>query len=85
MRPFHFIRADDAKAALIAQMDNGSNGEAVSYLAGGTTLLDLMKLDVMRPSHLIDINGLEAASPGRIDFGPKGLRLGAMVRMSRSR
>ena len=41
-----------------------------------------MKLDVMHPHRVIDINALQASSPGRIDFGPRGLRLGAMVRMS---
>jgi xanthine dehydrogenase YagS FAD-binding subunit len=88
MRPFQFVRADDAKAAILAHgMDQrageGSANQAPSqYLAGGTTLIDLMKLDVMRPSRLVDINGLKNASFGRIDLGPKGLRLGAMVRMS---
>jgi xanthine dehydrogenase YagS FAD-binding subunit len=88
MRPFQFIRADDAKAAILAHGLDKSGGEPggaqppAQYLAGGTTLLDLMKLDVMRPSRLIDINALQASSSGRIDLGPKGLRLGAMVRMA---
>jgi xanthine dehydrogenase YagS FAD-binding subunit len=76
MRPFQFTRADDAKAAILAHQADAE------YLAGGTTLLDLMKLDVMRPSRVVDINALHKASAGQIDFGAKGLRLGAMVRMA---
>jgi xanthine dehydrogenase YagS FAD-binding subunit len=52
------------------------------YLAGGTTLLDLMKLGVMRPARVIDINDLEHTKAGNIEFAADGLRLGAMSRMS---
>jgi xanthine dehydrogenase YagS FAD-binding subunit len=76
MRPFQFTRADDAKTAVLAHQADGA------YLAGGTTLLDLMKLDVMRPPRLVDINALHKAGSGQIEFGAKGLRLGAMVRMA---
>jgi xanthine dehydrogenase YagS FAD-binding subunit len=76
MRPFQFTRADDDKAAILAHQADAS------YLAGGTTLLDLMKLDVMRPAHVVDINALQKAKLGQIEFGAKGLRLGAMVRMA---
>jgi xanthine dehydrogenase YagS FAD-binding subunit len=76
MRPFQFTRADDAKAAILAHQADAA------YLAGGTTLLDLMKLDVMRPSQVVDINALHKASAGQIEFGANGLRLGAMVRMA---
>lgn len=51
------------------------------FLAGGTTLLDLMKLDVMQPDTVIDINPLAAAGYGRIELNQHGLRLGALVRM----
>ena len=53
------------------------------FLAGGTNLLDLMKLDVMRPSHLVDINPL-AADPmaSRIVANEHGLRIGTAVKMS---
>jgi xanthine dehydrogenase YagS FAD-binding subunit len=76
MRPFQFTRADDTKAAILAHEADAA------YLAGGTTLLDLMKLDVMRPSRVVDINALHKANAGQIEFGAKGLRLGAMVRMA---
>jgi xanthine dehydrogenase YagS FAD-binding subunit len=89
MRPFQFSRAQDVKAALGAY---GSDAAAVGtpaadatiqYLAGGTTLIDLMKLDVMRPDQVIDINGLQQSN-GSIAFGAQGLRLGAMARMSQT-
>ena len=82
MRPFQFTRVDDPAVAVLAhRAGNPAQADAPSqYLAGGTTLLDLMKLDVMRPSHLIDINGMDSLA--LIDAGPEGLRLGAMVRMA---
>jgi len=51
------------------------------YLAGGTTLFDLMKLQVMTPGRLVDISGLRAEH-GRIEDLEDGLWLGALVRMS---
>ena len=51
MRPFQFSRAENAKSAVMAY-SAGNDGSAPNstsqYLAGGTTLLDLMMLDVMR-------------------------------------
>ena len=89
MRPFVFARAGTASAALEAQ--HGLHGEAPDainapgqYLAGGTTLIDLMKLDVMRPGKVIDINALGGSAAGRITFDDEGLRLGALVRMSQA-
>ena len=61
MRPFAYERSPDAPAAIRAAAvspgasDKRADGRA-TFLAGGTTLLDLMKLDVMRPEALIDIN-----------------------------
>jgi xanthine dehydrogenase YagS FAD-binding subunit len=49
-----------------------------TYLAGGTTLVDLMKLDVMTPQHVVDINALPLRGIDPSD----GLRLGALERMS---
>jgi xanthine dehydrogenase YagS FAD-binding subunit len=54
---------------------------ATQFIAGGTTLLDLMKLDVMRPRCLIDLNTLEADYQ-QIRADSQGLWLGALVRMS---
>jgi xanthine dehydrogenase YagS FAD-binding subunit len=81
MRPFAYERVDDTQAALAAF---GSAREAAErqYLAGGTTLIDLMKLDVMRPQAVIDINALDRTAAGRIEAGARGLKLGAMIRMA---
>jgi len=86
MRPFAYQRATDASAAVAAlaaaATDNNPLIESkVQPLAGGTTLIDLMKLDVMRPSTVIDINPLASAwSAINLDGG--NLRLGALARMS---
>jgi len=55
------------------------------FVAGGTTLIDLMKLDVERPSLVVDINALGANDSGLsavTDLPGGGLRLGALARMS---
>jgi len=82
MHTFEFIRATDAEAAIAiaAQAKTAQQGAEVRFIAGGTTLLDLMKLDVETPAHVIDINRLpfdkiEATSDG-------GLSIGATVRNS---
>lgn len=51
-----------------------------TFIAGGTTLVDLMKLDVMRPHQLVDINALPLSQVE--DEKDGGLRIGAMVRNS---
>jgi len=56
---------------------------STQYLAGGTTLFDLMKLQVMTPDRLIDISGLRDEH-GRIVDLEDGLWLGALVRMSQA-
>jgi xanthine dehydrogenase YagS FAD-binding subunit len=76
MRPFLYSAAADPVSALAA-----TRGSVTAYLAGGTTLLDLMKLDVMRPETVIDINALER-SHGAVAATLEGLRLGAMARMA---
>jgi xanthine dehydrogenase YagS FAD-binding subunit len=84
MRPFTYIRAENQAAATrIAGETAGREPihAPAQFLAGGTTIVDLMKLEVMRPSSLIDINGLDAEL-GRIETTGEGLRLGALARMS---
>jgi xanthine dehydrogenase YagS FAD-binding subunit len=51
-----------------------------TYIAGGTTLVDLMKLDVLRPQSVVDVNGLPLDRVETLPGG--GLRIGAMVRNS---
>jgi len=75
MRPFAYERANTLDAALAALADD----RPTAFLAGGTTLIDLMKLDVMRPERVVDIN---AMGLDRIEIGGSVLRLGASVRMT---
>ncbi|HEY7243111.1 MAG TPA: xanthine dehydrogenase family protein subunit M [Xanthobacteraceae bacterium] len=86
MRPFVYARADSTQAAIethrTAPVEATSVQPRSQYLAGGTTLIDLMRLDVMRPELVTDINALERTAAGRIELGPRGLWLGALVRMS---
>ena len=74
MQPFEFTRARDTQEAV-----NGIVASPGSkFLAGGTNLVDLMKQQVEKPAHLIDINRLELA---KIEEQPGGgLRLGALAR-----
>jgi len=82
MRSFSYERVPTPAAAAKAAAAATKGGlRPHHYLAGGTTLLDLMKLDVMRPQAIIDINPLDANSYGRIEISQHGLRLGALVRM----
>ena len=79
MHPFELIRATDVPQAL-QKAANGSAAQSVRFVAGGTTLIDLMKLDVERPRRVIDINGLPL---NKIEFLPEGgLKVGALVRNS---
>jgi xanthine dehydrogenase YagS FAD-binding subunit len=85
MRPFSFEAVKSTNSAVQAAARFRSDSldpSPVHYLAGGTTLIDLMKLDVMRPTHIVDINALHDSDLGQIDVGAKGLRLGALVRMA---
>lgn len=74
MRAFTYERARDPREAAAA----AARTPEAKFIAGGTNLLDLMKLEIERPRHLIDVNGLgldgiESTSDG-------GLRIGALVR-----
>jgi xanthine dehydrogenase YagS FAD-binding subunit len=73
MRPFTYERATDVAAAVKAVAENPT----AKFLAGGTNLLDLMKLEIEAPTHLVDVgrlplSGIEATADG-------GLRIGAMA------
>jgi xanthine dehydrogenase YagS FAD-binding subunit len=83
MRPFVYERAVDLAQAsrLGAGTGQGQTDTQVQFLAGGTTLIDLMKLDVLRPSRVVDIGGL-AGPLETVTAGTRGLRLGALAKMS---
>jgi xanthine dehydrogenase YagS FAD-binding subunit len=78
MRPFSFQHANTLQSAQAAIQASAQ----AQFLAGGTTLVDLMKLDVMQPETLVDINPLGATALGKIEANEDGLRLGALVRMA---
>jgi xanthine dehydrogenase YagS FAD-binding subunit len=74
MKPFSYERANTAAAAAAA----AAQRPGAKFIAGGTNLLDLMKLQIETPSHLIDVNGIGL---DRIEeTGDGGLRIGALVR-----
>ena len=76
MKPFTYERAKSpAEAAGAAARQQGAK-----FIAGGTNLLDLMKLQIETPRHLIDINGLGLDKMVPAPDG--GLRIGALVRNS---
>ncbi|HEX5418404.1 MAG TPA: FAD binding domain-containing protein, partial [Gammaproteobacteria bacterium] len=76
MQPFTFTAVSDPESAReLAALEPDAR-----FLAGGTTLVDLMRLEVERPSHVIDINALPLASIESLPDG--GLRIGALVRNS---
>lgn len=86
MRPFVYQRAGDPSAAIQALAVTAAGGNspteaAIQPLAGGTTLIDLMKLDVMRPSTLVDINPL-AGAWSQVSLQGDNLKIGALARMS---
>jgi xanthine dehydrogenase YagS FAD-binding subunit len=83
MRPFVFERARDVThaAMLGRETAQGQTNAAAQFLAGGTTLLDLMKLDVLRPERVIDLQSLDRLH-SVIEVQPAGLRLGAFAKMS---
>jgi xanthine dehydrogenase YagS FAD-binding subunit len=74
MKSFTFERArSPAEAAAAAAKSRGAR-----FIAGGTNLLDLMKLEIETPAHLIDVNGLALDKIDTTSDG--GLRIGALVR-----
>lgn len=74
MRPFIYERATSAQAAAAA----AARHPGAKFIGGGTNLLDLMKLQIETPTHLIDVNHLGLDRIEKIDGG--GLRIGAHVR-----
>ena len=74
MKPFTYERAKSPAEAVAAAARIPNS----RFIAGGTNLLDLMKLQIETPGHLIDVNGLAL---DRIEPTPEGgLRIGALVR-----
>ena len=82
MKTFEFIRPANSAAAITtaAQAKTAQQGAEVRYIAGGTTLIDLMKLNVETPGRLLDINRLPLDKIETTADG--GLKIGATVRNS---
>ena len=72
MRAFTYERATDARAALAAVATPGAK-----FISGGTNLLDLMKLEIEQPTHLVDISRLPLKDIEDLPDG--GLRIGAQA------
>src|SRR5437773_11014556 len=82
MKTFEFIRPTDSAEAvkIAARAKTAQQGADVRFVAGGTTLLDLMKLNVETPARVLDINRLPL---DKIEVTPDGgLKIGATARNS---
>jgi len=82
MHTFEFIRPTDPGSAIAAaaQSKTAQQGADVRFMGGGTTLIDLMKLNVETPDRVLDINRLPL---DKIEATPDGgLKIGATVRNS---
>ncbi len=75
MRPFQYVRATDSAGAISAVARNPES----KFLAGGTNLVDLMKMGSEHPAHLVDITRLPLAEIVERDGH---IRIGAMARNS---
>lgn len=73
MRHFEYSRADSVEQAVATY----SGGKNASFLAGGTNLLDMVKLDLMRPELMVDVHRLQLNQVEELDDGR--LKVGAMV------
>jgi xanthine dehydrogenase YagS FAD-binding subunit len=74
VEPFSYTRATDDTRAIAAGVQNRSH-----YIAGGTTLVDLMRLEIMSPTQVVDITGLPYT---QVEEVAGGLKIGALVRNS---
>src|ERR1700758_778383 len=82
MHTFEFTRPSDVTSAATAAAaaNTAQQGAEIRFIAGGTTLIDLMKLNVEQPHTLIDLNRLPLGDVETLPDG--GLKIGAMVRNS---
>ena len=81
MRSFQFTTIDSAGKAAQTMAGGEARDGATQFLAGGTTLIDLMKLEVMQPDIVADINPL-TRDYGEITASDSGLRIGALAKMN---
>ena len=74
--PFEYERATSVQSALAALQSHGPDARII---AGGHSLLPMMKLRLANPEHLIDINDLEPSSPTSASSRDE-IRIGALTR-----
>ncbi|HEU0148258.1 MAG TPA: FAD binding domain-containing protein, partial [Bradyrhizobium sp.] len=72
MKPFHYEKASGVASACAS-----AAGQSVKFVAGGTNLIDLMKLQIETPVRLVDINALPLHDIE--ETSDNGLRIGALV------
>jgi xanthine dehydrogenase YagS FAD-binding subunit len=77
MQPFRYVRAADQASAL-----ESGRADGAAFIAGGTTLIDLMKLGVETPAAVIDLTALPDAAAIEEIAAPAGIRIGALARNS---
>src|ERR1700741_5143654 len=75
MEPFKLIRVQNDQSAINAALTAGSK-----FIAGGTNMLDLMKLNIETPKQVVDINKLSLYKVEELQNG--GIRIGALVKNS---
>src|SRR5438270_13747371 len=82
MKTFQLTRASDSAQAIAsaAKASTAQHGAEIRFIGGGTTLIDLMKLNVEQPQTVIDINRLPLDKIESLPDG--GLTIGAGVRNS---
>src|ERR1700682_3769144 len=82
MKTFALTLASDSAQAIAtaAKATTAQQGAEIRFVGGGTTLIDLMKLNVEQPKTVIDINGLPLNQVEALPDG--GLKIGAVVRNS---
>src|SRR2546430_14213350 len=80
MKPFELTRANDpGQAIAVAEKANtAQQGADIRFIAGGTNLVDYMKLNVETPRKLVDVNHLPFDKIENLPDG--GLKIGATVR-----
>jgi xanthine dehydrogenase YagS FAD-binding subunit len=87
MKPLSYARAGNIQSAISFVSEDGRDGPptaaARQFIAGGTNVMDFLKLSCWQTDTLIDINDL-VAEHGRIVADDDGLRLGALVRMTQA-
>jgi len=72
MEPFSFIRAKDSQTAIKAVVEEPH----AKFLAGSTNLVDLMRMNIEKPSRIVDINDLALK---RVEFSSGSMHIGALV------